>query len=173
MDKWERFNETSLLEKEEFHSNLNMEKTADAGYNHAKEVCKDFEMKYLDEYHDLYLKRDTLLLADVFKRFKKMCFVIYETDPAIFFSIPELSWKAALKKIKVELELFTDTVMLLIAEKGIRDGIRHAIHWYVKANDKYIKNCNKNKESSDLKYWYVNNLYGWANLKKLPVDGFE
>ena len=45
-----------------------------------------------------------------------------------FFSIPELSWKAALKKIKVELELFTDTVMLLIAEKGIRDGIRHAIH---------------------------------------------
>ena len=89
-----------MLEKEEFYSNLNMEKTADAGYNHAKEVCKDFEMKYLDEYHDLYLKRDTLLLADVFKRFKKMCFVIYVTD----------------------------TVMLLIAEKGIRDGIRHAIH---------------------------------------------
>ena len=145
MDKWERFNETSLLEKEEFYSNLNMEKTADAGYNHAKEVCKDFEMKYLDEYHDLYLKRDTLLLADVFKRFKKMCFVIYVTD----------------------------TVMLLIAEKGIRDGIRHAIHWYVKANDKYIKNCNKNKESSDLKYWDVSNLYGWAMSQKLLVDGFE
>ena len=43
----------------------------------------------------------------------------------------------------------------------------------MKASDKYIKNCNKNKESSDLNYWYVNNLYGWANLKKLPVDGFE
>ena len=77
-----------------------------------------------------------------------------------FFSIPELAWQADLKKIKVELELLTDTVVLLIAEKGIRDGIPHAIHWYVKASDKYIKNCRKNKESSDLKYWDVNNLFG-------------
>ena len=50
-----------------------------------KKFAKDFEVKYLDEYHDLYLKRDTLLLADVFKKFKKMCFVIYEIDGAIFF----------------------------------------------------------------------------------------
>ena len=85
MDKWERFNETSLFEKEEFYSNVNMEDIADADYNHAKEVCKDFEIKYLSEYHDLYLKRDTLLLADVFEKFKKMCFVIYEIDPAYFF----------------------------------------------------------------------------------------
>ena len=62
-----------------------MEDIADAGYNHAKEVCKDFEIKYLGEYHDLYLKRDTLLLADVFEKFNKMCFVIYEIDPAYFF----------------------------------------------------------------------------------------
>ena len=162
-----------MFEKEEFYSNVNMEDIADADYNHAKEVCKDFEIKYLGEYHDLYLKRDTLLLADVFEKFKKMCFVIYEIDPAYFFLIPGLTWQVALKKIKVEIELLTDTVMLLVAEKGIRDGIRHAIHWYMKASDKYIKNCNKNKESSDLNYWYVNNLYGWANLKKLPVDGFE
>ena len=43
----------------------------------------------------------------------------------------------------------------------------------MKANDKYIKNCNKNKESSDLKYWDVSNLYGWAMSQKLLVDGFE
>ena len=46
----------------------------------------------------------------------------------IFFLIPGLTWQVALKKIKVEIELLTDTVMLLVAEKGIRDGIRHAIH---------------------------------------------
>ena len=74
-----------MFEKEEFYSNVNMEDIADADYNHAKEVCKDFEIKYLGEYHDLYLKRDTLLLADVFEKFKKMCFVIYEIDPAYFF----------------------------------------------------------------------------------------
>ena len=56
-----------MFEKEEFYSNVKMEDIADADYNHAKEVCKDFEIKYLGEYHDLYLKRDTLLLADVFE----------------------------------------------------------------------------------------------------------
>ena len=67
MDDWEKFNETTLPEKEEFYSNLNMEDITDADYMHAKRVCKDFEIKNLGEYHDLYLKSDTLLLADVFE----------------------------------------------------------------------------------------------------------
>ena len=70
---WEKFNETTLPEKEEFYSNLNMEGITDAGYMNAKTVCKDFEIKNLGEYHDLYFKSDTLLLADVFENFRKMC----------------------------------------------------------------------------------------------------
>ena len=73
MNEWEWFNETSLPEKEEFYSNLNMEDIADSEYMHAKRVYKDFEIKDLDEYPDLYLKNDTLLLPDVFKNFRKMC----------------------------------------------------------------------------------------------------
>ena len=73
MDKWKKFSETTLPEKEEFYRNLNMEDITDAYYMHAKIVCKDFEIKNLREYHDLYLKSDTLLLADVFKNFRKMC----------------------------------------------------------------------------------------------------
>ena len=61
MDDWEKLNETTLPEKEEFYSNLNMEDIADAEYVHGKSVCKDFEIKTLGEYHDLYLKSDTLL----------------------------------------------------------------------------------------------------------------
>ena len=68
-----KFNETTLSEKEKFYGNLKTEDIADAYYMHAKSVCKDFEIKYLSEYHDLYLKSDTLLLADVFKNFRKMC----------------------------------------------------------------------------------------------------
>ena len=49
MDKWERFNKTSLPEKDEFYSNLNMEDITDADYTHAKRVCKEFEMKNLGE----------------------------------------------------------------------------------------------------------------------------
>ena len=65
MDDWEKFNETTLPEKEKFFSGLNMDDITDADYMHAKKVCKDFEIKNLGEYHDLYLKSDTLLLADV------------------------------------------------------------------------------------------------------------
>ena len=68
MHEWEKFNERTLPEKEEFYSNLNMDIT-DADYMHGKRICKDFEIKHLGEYHDLYLKSETLLLVDVFKNF--------------------------------------------------------------------------------------------------------
>ena len=66
-----------------------------------------------------------------------------------------------------------DIDMILLVEKGIRGGICHAIHRYAKANNKYMKDYNKNKESSYLKYWDVNNLYGWAMSQKLPVNKFK
>ena len=67
MDEWEEFTETSL--PEEFYSNLNKEDITDADYIHTKRVCQDFKIKNLGEYHDLYLKSDTLLLTNVFENF--------------------------------------------------------------------------------------------------------
>ena len=78
MDDWEKFNETTLAEKKEFYSNLNIEDITDAYYMHVKKVCKDFEIKNLGEYHDLYLESDVLVLADVFENFRKMCLQISE-----------------------------------------------------------------------------------------------
>ena len=92
MDDWEKFNERTLPEKEEFYSNLNMEDITDADYMHAKRVCKGFEIKKLGEYHDFYLKSDTLLLPDVFENFRKMCLKIYHLDPVKFLSVPGLAW---------------------------------------------------------------------------------
>ena len=63
MDEWEKFNKTSLTEKEEFYSNLNMEVITNSDYLHTKRVCKDFEIKNLGEYHDLFLKSDTLFFG--------------------------------------------------------------------------------------------------------------
>ena len=73
MDDWENFNKTILPEKEEFYSNMNMEDTTETDYMHAKRACRDFEIKNLGEYYDLYLKSNTLLLTDVFENFRKMC----------------------------------------------------------------------------------------------------
>ena len=84
MDDWEKFNETLLPEKEDFYSHLNMEDITDADYAHAKRVCKDFEIKNLGEYHDLYVQSDTLLLADVFENFRNTCLNIYGPDHVKF-----------------------------------------------------------------------------------------
>ena len=75
-EKWEKFNETSLPEKEEFYNNLDMEDITDREYMHVERACKDFEIKRIGEYHDLYRKSDTLLLADVFENFRKTCMKI-------------------------------------------------------------------------------------------------
>ena len=173
MDDSEKFNETTLPEKEEFYSNLNMEEITDANYMYGKRVFKDFEIRTLGEYHDLYLKNDPLLLADVFENFRNICGNIYELDPAKFLSAPGLAWQAASKKVEVKLELLTDIDILLMVEKAIRGGISHAIHQYAQANKKYMKDYDKNKESLYLKYWDVNNLYGWAMSQTLPVNNFE
>ena len=102
-----------------------------------------------------------------------MCLKIYRLDPVKFLSAPGLAWQAALKTTEVKLELLTDINMLLMVEKGIRGGICHAINRYAKANNKYMKDYDKKKESSYLKYWHVSNFYGWAMSQKLPVNKFE
>ena len=71
MDKWEKFNKTSFAGKQKFYSNLNMEQITGAHYMNVKRVSKDFEIKNLGEYHYLYLKSDTLLLAIVSKSSEK------------------------------------------------------------------------------------------------------
>ena len=98
MDDWEKFNETLLIEKEDIYSHLNMEDITDADYKHGQRVCKDFEIKNLGQYFDLYLESDALFLADVFENFRNMCSEIYEFDPAKFLSALGLAWQAAFKK---------------------------------------------------------------------------
>ena len=91
MDDLEKFNETTLLEKEEFYSNLNLKNITDADYTHAKRVCKDFEIKSFGEYHDLYLKSDVLLSADIFENFRVMHLKSYELYPVKFISAQGLA----------------------------------------------------------------------------------
>ena len=172
MDNWERFNETSLPNKESFYSNLNMENIDDIDYRHGNNIFKIFGLKNLGVYHDLYVQSDTLLLADVFENFRNKYLEVYELDPAHFLSLPGLAWEACLKKTNIKLELLTDYDMLLMVEEGIRGGICHSIHRYTKANNKYMNNYDENEESSYIQYLDANNLYGWAMSQKLPINNF-
>ena len=100
------------------------------------------------------------MLVDVSENFRNMCLKIYKTASAKFLSAPGLAWQATFKKTKVKLELLTDIDMLLMVEKGIRGGMCQSIYWYVKANNKYMKDYNKNKDSSYLQYCNANHLCG-------------
>ena len=91
VDNWERFSEISLPSKEDFYSNLNTEDKSDIDYRHANNVFKRFKLENLGDYHDLYVKSDTLLLADVFNNFRDMCIKEYKLDPAHFLSLPKLA----------------------------------------------------------------------------------
>ena len=114
--------EAALPLKEAFYSKLNDEQISDEDYEHAKKIWKEFNMKTLMEYHELYNISDVLLLADVFENFRDVCIKHYNLDPAWYLTAPGLAWDAMLKTTKVKLELLTDIDMLLMIKNGIRGG---------------------------------------------------
>ena len=124
-------------------------------------MFKRFKLKNLGEYHNLYVQSNTLLLADVFENFRNMCIEVYELDPAHFLSSPGLAWQACLKKTNIKLELLTGYEVI----NGRRRNNCHSIHRNAKANNKYMKNYDKNEESLYIQYLDVNNLIVGQCLK--------
>ena len=127
MTDWDKFKETKLPPRKAFYSKLNMSGVGNEDYEYVNRVWKEFGLKDLGEYHDLYLKTDLILLANVFEVFKKVCLKNYGLDPAHFYTAPGLAWKAFLKKTRIRLELLLDPDMLLMFESGIRGGITQSV----------------------------------------------
>lgn len=117
MDDFKRFSEKELPPKEAFHSKLNLSSISDEDYKHAQNVWNALSEKKLGHYHDIYLKSDVLLLADVFETFRDTCMKHYSLDPAHFYTSPGLSWQACLKKTDVTLDLLSDLDMFVFMEK--------------------------------------------------------
>ena len=131
-----------------------------------------FKIADLGAYHDHYVGLDVSLLADVFQNFRYTPLKIDKLDPTYYLSAPGLSWQSCLKKAGVTLELLTDENIFLLYEKGIPGGMCNVVQKYAKANNKYMKNYDNTKNSLFIECIDVNNLYGWAMCKKLPIDNF-
>ena len=173
MDSFERFDETCLPPQEAFYSSLSDEGITDDDYKHAQEVWDTFDCRNIGDYHDLYLKTDVLLLADVFENFRQTAMATYGLDPAHYYTLPGYSWDCLLKCTNVSLELLTEPDMYLFVEKGLRGGISMVSHRHATANNQYMENYNNEEPTSFIQYLDANNLYGWAMSQPMPTGGFQ
>ena len=136
MESFKKFSENKLPDKREFFSSLKDQCISEKDYEKANNIWNVFKTKTLGDCHDLYLKADVLLLADVFKKIIKVCLDYYGLDPCHYFSSPGLSWDAMLKMTGIELKLISDIDMHLFIEKGMRGGISYIAKRHSKANNK-------------------------------------
>ncbi|CAB4436303.1 unnamed protein product [Rhizophagus irregularis] len=172
-ERYKSMKETELPSIHDFHSTLGGKITQD-NYKHAQKVWKEFGCKNLGEYHDLYLKTDVLLLADVWTKFQQTAMHHYGLDPSHYVSAPALSWDGMLKMTGVKIELFTDMTMHDFTEKAKRGGIAMAGHRFLKANNpKMGDSFNPSKPTTWISYVDANNLYGWAMSQYLPIGNYR
>ena len=193
MNIFERLNEEKLPAKKIFYSSTKDGKIGDDGkkldghisfknYLTCKKIWDKFKMKNMANYHDYYLKKDVLLLADVFEKFIYTCLKFYGLHPCHYFSCPGLSWDVMLKMTGVKLEEISDVDKYLFIKKGLRGAISYIAKKYAKANNKYMNDYDPKKSSKFVTYLDMNNLYGWDLSEYLPygkfkwiktVDGFD
>ena len=130
-------------------------------------------MKNMDGYHDHFLKKNVLLLAEVLEKFIDTCMKFYRLDPCDYFSSPRLSWDVVLKMIEIELEKTSEIDKYLFIEKGLRGGLFYIAKRYGQANNKYVKVYDSKEPSKFITYLDMNNFYVWRMSGYLPYGGFK
>ena len=184
MNSFKRFNEEKLCARKYYFSLTKKGKIDDDGkisdghisiedYLTCEKIWNKFKMKNMGDYHDHFLKKDVLLLADVFEKFIGTCLKYYGLDPCHYFSSPGLSWDAMLKMTDVKLEKISDIDKYLFIEKRSRGGISYIAKRYAKANNKYMSDYDPEKLSKFITYLDKNNLDGWSMSEYLPYGGSE
>ena len=116
-------------------------------------------LRTLDEYSDLYLKTDVLLLADIFENFHNSCVASYYLNLAQYYTLPGFTRDALLKHTRVKFDCTVNDMVMFI-ERSIRVGLNQCFGRYAQANNKYMYSFDSSKSSSYLMYY--DNLYGWA-----------
>ena len=172
-NKAKKLERTKLIPKDKFYNELKEEHITDEQYQFYKDVCEKFEIKTFQQYYDLYLTTDVLLLTDICAWYKQESLKTYGLDPFWFVTSPSMAWNAMLKISGVELELLTDVDMHNFFKKGLRGGLAYIGNKYAKANNPQIPEYDAKKPTTYIKYFDLNNLYGYCMMDSLPVGEFE
>ena len=178
VDSYEKFKHPPLPEKKYFYSSLRDGKRdrsnghiSNEQYQHLQNVWNTFNFNTVENFHDHYLKKDVLLLADIFEFFFSTNLNYCDLDPCHYFSVPGLSWDAMLKMTKTELEKINDPDKYMFFEQGMRGGVSYVNKRYSKANNKYCPD--KEKPEKYILYLDMNNLYGHAMSQYLSYANFK
>ena len=162
-----------LPKKEEFFNDLTCQHITKDEYDFAQKVWDRFSCKTFQDYMEIYLLADCLLLCDVFENFRSNCLQQYNIDPCYYFSAPHFTFDAFLRHSSLTLELLSDINQYLFIIKGIRGGMSMVSKRHAVANNKYVEGYNSSKSSSFILYLDANNLYGRAMQEYLPWKHFE
>ena len=162
-----------LLKKEEFFNDLTCQHITKDEYDFAQKVWDRFSCKTFQDYMEIYLLEDCLLLCDVFENFRSNCLQQYNIDPCYYFSAPHFTFDAFLRHSSLTLELLSDINQYLFIIKGIRGGMSMVSKRHAVTNNKYVEGYNSSKSSSFILYLDANNLYGRAMQEYLPWKNFE
>jgi len=187
IDSFEKFNETSLPPKEAFTSSLNDIPISDKDYAFAQRVWEEMKCETMKDYHDHYLVSDTLLLCDIFQHFRDLCIKFYELDPVLSYSLPGVSWDAAMRKTGITLDLINTPEMHMVLERNVRGGVAKIVKRHAEANQPGLPNYNPTKPQSHLLYldcgmyiffiylfvYLTVNLYGYCMLQNLGHSEFK
>ena len=174
MNSFKRFEETNLPPIESFYSKLTEKSIKKEDYEYAEKVWNKLNIKNLGDYHDLYLKTDVLLLADVFEKFRDICLEQYNLDPAHFLTTPSLGWDSWQKMTGESVENLTNNDMYTLFRENIRGGIcTTGSKRYTTANNKYLPDYDKSKPSTFNIYVDANNLYGYGMISSLPKGDYK
>ena len=127
----------------------------------------------MGEYHDLYLRTDVILLANVFESFRRVCLETYGLDSSHFYTVPGLAWKACLKKTGIRLELLLDPDMLLMFERGIRGGIPNLFtDGLLQTTPTWVLSMIKVNQLSTYNIWTQTIYMGWRCLNHCQLGDF-
>ena len=167
------FEKKHLPKKEEFFNDLPCQHITKDENDFAQKVWDSFSCKTFQDYMEIYLLADCLLLCDVFENFRSNCLQEYNIDPCYYFSAPHFTFNAFLRHSSLTLELLSDINQYLFIIKGIRGGMSMVSKRYALTNKKYVEGYNSSKSSSFILYLDANNLYGRAMQEYLPWKNFE
>ena len=143
-------------------------------YQHALNIYQEFGSRTLGDYHDIYLKTDVLLHADIFEKFRNLCLKVYTLDPSHVYSAPNLSWESMLISTNLKLRLLQDVDMLLFFERGIRGGINGVDELrHFTANNPHLISFDPNEKTTFGTFFDVTSLYAGTMQKMMPLGKYK